>query len=76
MTVRNLGYGQSTTSTYQTLQGLLEEFAPEKFQVTTNLRSAFLASGALEEVEADGDEIVIEVEVGSNPIDAKPVSPT
>jgi hypothetical protein len=67
MTVRNVGYGQTTTSTYQTLSGLIAEFAPEKFQVTTNLRSAFLASGALEEEECEGEELVFDVEVGSNP---------
>ena len=67
MTLPNVGYGQSTTSTYATLQGLIQEFSAEKFQITTNVQSNFLASGALEEVEADGEEIVVEVEVGSNP---------
>jgi len=67
MTVRNVGYGQTTTTTYQTLSGLIAEFAPEKFQMTTSLRSPFLKSGALVEEDAEGEELVIEVEVGSNP---------
>ena len=67
MTVKNVGYGGATGSTYQSLQGLIAEFAPERFVTTTNLRSALLASGALEKVEQDGEELVIEVEVGSNP---------
>lgn len=67
MTVKNVGYGGASSSTYQTLQSLIAEFAPERFVTTTNLRSALLASGALEKVEQDGEELVIEVEVGSNP---------
>ncbi len=67
MTVKNLGYGQASTSTYQTMQGLLNEFAPEKFVTTINNRSPLLNSGALEKVECDGEELVIEVDVGASP---------
>lgn len=67
MTVKKVGYGGASSSTYQTLQGLIAEFAPERFVTTTNLRSPLLASGALEKVEQDGEELVVEVEVGSNP---------
>lgn len=67
MTVPNVGYGQTASASYATLQGLIQEFSAEKFQITTNVQSNFLASGALEEVDADGEEIVVEVEVGSNP---------
>ncbi len=67
MTVKNLGYGGATSSTYQTLQGLIAEFAPERFVTTTNTRSALLKSGALEKEECEGEELVIEAEVGSNP---------
>jgi hypothetical protein len=67
MTVKNLGYGGATNANYQTLQGLIAEFAPERFVTTTNTRSALLASGALQKEEAEGEELVIEAEVGSNP---------
>ena len=67
MTVKNLGYGQASTSTYQTMQGLLNEFAPERFVTTINNRSPLLNSGALEKVECDGEELVIEVDVGASP---------
>lgn len=67
MTVKNLGYGQASTSTYQTMQGLLNEFAPERFITTINNRSPLLNSGALEKVECDGEELVIEVDVGASP---------
>lgn len=68
MAVPNIGYGQaSVAGVYTTLQGLIQEFSAEKFQITTNVQSNFLASGALEEIDPEGEEPVVEVEVGSNP---------
>lgn len=67
MTVKQVGYGGTGSATYATLQGLISEFSPEKFIITTNLRSRLLESGALQKVKQEGEELVIEAEVGSNP---------
>lgn len=64
MTITNLGYGGVTGGSYQALSTLVGEFAANRFESTINNESPILGSKALQQVDTNGEELVVYVTVG------------
>lgn len=58
MATKNLGFGGSAASNYATLNQVISESARTRFSNVINNDCPLFASGALEEIDADGEEIV------------------
>jgi hypothetical protein len=56
MAIKEVGFGGTGSSTYETLSTLINEFAPERYENAINNAAPLLGSGALKKVPVPGDE--------------------